>query len=273
MAVIRRIARLSRPVQFSLVAVAAFAIGSATVATAATAGIPIGSLFYLPTINGSPTMPCNSVQGLNGPTTTCNAVVDSDGNLHVSTTGTSTVSGTVSVNNFPTDQQVHGTVSVPTDVQIHGSVNVGNFPGTQNVSGTVNVGNFPGTQSVSGTVNVGNLTTDGSGNLKVAPQGTQNVNIVGGNTSALPIATKGMVIEGGLGPGPSSTSVTVNMKVTYLHTEGCSGWVFHLTGGGFLLVHGDHDLIFPLPLDITSVDYDNQDQISGCIPTTNLVGY
>lgn len=59
-----------------------------------------------------------------------------------------TVSGTVSVSNFPATQTVSGTVSVS------------NLPATQAVSGTVSVANFPATQTVSGTVTVSNPTAD-----------------------------------------------------------------------------------------------------------------
>lgn len=70
-------------IRYALVAVAAFALGGATVVTAATEGIPIGSVFYITTLNGSPTLPCNSATQKGSTTTTCNAVVDSNGNLHV----------------------------------------------------------------------------------------------------------------------------------------------------------------------------------------------
>jgi hypothetical protein len=146
MAIVRRLARLSHSVRYALVGVAAFLVGSATVASASIAGIPIGSLFYLPMINGIATTPCSTATSTLGSTTTCNAVVDANGNLHV--TGSSTVTGTVGVNNFPATQNVGGTV------------NIGNLPGTQAVNGTVNVGNLPGTQAVNGTVNVGNLPAD-----------------------------------------------------------------------------------------------------------------
>jgi hypothetical protein len=64
------------------------------------------------------------------------------------------VEGTVSIDNFPTTQAVSGTVAVSNHPT---SVQVSNFPTTQPVSGSVNVGNLPATQSVTGTVNIGNL--------------------------------------------------------------------------------------------------------------------
>jgi hypothetical protein len=87
------------------------------------------------------------------------------------------VNGSVNVGNFPSTQAVSGSVNVGNTNTNPVNVSVGNFPSTQAVSGSVNVGNFPATQTVSGSVNVANLPTDGSGNLKVAQQGTANVNV------------------------------------------------------------------------------------------------
>ncbi len=81
------------------------------------------------------------------------------------------VEGTVSVDNFPTTQTIEGTVAVsnqpasievsnfPPINEVEGTVSVDNFPTTQSVSGTVNVGNLPATQTVSGTVAVSNFPT------------------------------------------------------------------------------------------------------------------
>jgi hypothetical protein len=76
---------------------------------------------------------------------------DSSGNLKVSSSGTATVSGSVSVTNFPATQQVAGTV------------NVGNLPATQQVAGTVNVGNLPSDQQIHGSVTVSNFPAAGAG--------------------------------------------------------------------------------------------------------------
>jgi len=72
--------------------------------------------------------------------------------------GTQTVSGTVSVSNFPATQPVTGTFW-PATQPVSGSVSVANFPATQTVAGSVTVSNFPATQPVSGTVSVGNFPT------------------------------------------------------------------------------------------------------------------
>jgi hypothetical protein len=92
--------------------------------------------------------------------------------------GGSGPSSDVAVTNWPTSQNVNGTVDVGnfpatqsvtqgTDPWVvSGTVDVGNFPATQTVEGTVDVGNFPATQTVEGTVDVGNFpatqTVDGS---------------------------------------------------------------------------------------------------------------
>lgn len=81
-----------------------------------------------------------------------------------------TINGTVNANvTFPTTQQVGGTVSVG-NFPANQNVTVGNFPAsqavtgtfwpaTQPVSGTVSVSNLPATQPISGTVTVANPTT------------------------------------------------------------------------------------------------------------------
>lgn len=66
-------------------------------------------------------------------------------------TDTQTITGSVTVSNFPATQAVSGTVSV------------GNFPANQTISGSVTVSNFPANQTISGTVSVTDLT---NGNQK-----------------------------------------------------------------------------------------------------------
>jgi hypothetical protein len=87
------------------------------------------------------------------------------GALDVFLTNTLTISGDVSVDNFPATQAVSGSVDVD---NFPASFEVSNFPATQAVSGSVDVdnfpasfevSNFPATQTVSGTVDVGNFPT------------------------------------------------------------------------------------------------------------------
>jgi hypothetical protein len=71
--------------------------------------------------------------------------------------GSSLISGSVSVSNFPATQPISGTVTalqgtspwiVSGSSLVSGTVNVGNFPATQPISGSVSVLNFPATQAV-----------------------------------------------------------------------------------------------------------------------------
>jgi len=110
---------------------------------------------------------------------------------------TQDVSGTVSVDNFPTTtevsnfpstQDVSGTVSVdnfPTTTE------VSNFPATQDVSGTVSVDNFPTTTEVSNfpssveiSNDVGNPIPITSG-LSVPPNDYISLTYTGGNVSSV----------------------------------------------------------------------------------------
>jgi hypothetical protein len=269
--------RLRKTARYATVGFAAFVMGSGTVSAAASA-IPIGSLFYISMLNGAATTPCSSSTTTAGTTTTCNAVVDqngqlttsdsdthkalnrlqydSSGNLKVTSQGSSTVSGTVNVGNFPDTQQVSG------------HVNVDNLPATQQVNGTVNVGNLPATQSVSGTVNVGNLPKDGNGNL--------NVNVVGGGGGggAAPVATKVLNLFGSLGTasGDDSATRTVNMNVTYMFISGCSQDMT-LSGGGKLFNLSAKEVYLPIPWSISQIQFDNFSANFGCSYDDILVGY
>lgn len=145
-ALVSRFSRLSRPVRYALVAVASFAVGSATIVTAAESS-PLGSLFYSPLVGGVATHPCNSTTPHHGgTTTTCYAVVDAQGQLAVSDAKTH-----AALNKLTFDSSGNLKVSGTSTSTVSGTVNVGNFPATQPVSGTVNVGNFPTS------VNIGNF--------------------------------------------------------------------------------------------------------------------
>jgi hypothetical protein len=69
-------------------------------------------------------------------------------------TGTATVSGAVSVSNFPATQTVDGSVSVsnlPVTQPVSGTVTIQDGGGSVTVDGSVSVGNFPASQAVTGT--------------------------------------------------------------------------------------------------------------------------
>lgn len=266
MFIVRRLARLSRSIQLALVAVAAFAIGSATVAAASTAGIPVGSLFYLPMINGTASTPCSTATSTLGATTTCNAVVDSKGQVAISDADTHQALGRLQYDNsgnLRVTSQGTSTVS--------GHVNVDNLPATQTVNGTVSVGNLPAQQEVTGTVSVGNLPTDANGNLKVATQGA---------APGVPTATKVQYFSDSIGHasgGPGfSRSLHVNMNVTFISIQGCSRYNFYLSGTGFftpLSFTSNGTTAFPIPLGVTDLVVDNEDQVFDCTYTAQVVGY
>ena len=80
------------------IGVGAFLLGSATIGAAAATVPAVGTIFYTTLLNSQPTTPCKTVTTSAGSTTTCNAIVDADGNLHVLSQGTATVA----VTNTPT---------------------------------------------------------------------------------------------------------------------------------------------------------------------------
>jgi hypothetical protein len=113
--------RIPSRVRYAAGAAVAIVLGTGIYAHAAPGGM-IGSIFYQPVVNGAATTPCSTTQNPN-PTTTCNAVVDSQGQLAVSdaathgvlnhltfdngalqvtNSGTSTITGDVNVVNQPT---------------------------------------------------------------------------------------------------------------------------------------------------------------------------
>ena len=134
--------------------------------------------------------------------------------------GTLSVSGSVSVSNFPATQAVSGTFFQTTQ-PVSGSVSVGNFPvtqavslavapttpvtgtffqATQPVSGSVSVGNFPATQAVSGTVAVSNIPSP----ISTAPASDTG-------QSAIPVR---IISQLGAGSGGSASSVSISDGTT-----------------------------------------------------------
>lgn len=239
MFILRRLSRLNRTLQFALIAVAAFAIGSATVAVAAPAGIPIGSLFYLPVLNGVASTPCSTTPGTLGTSTTCTAVVDSKGQLATS------------------DADTHKSLS---RLQYDSSGNLKvTSQGSSTVTGHVNVDNLPSTQ----TVHVDNVPA------------TQNVNVVGGSAAAAPAATRGVVLDGTIGTNRSVTK-PINLKATWMSITGCSAYRFYLSGGtatDIFVIDKAGTYTFPIAMDVTEVTIMNDDSLNGCLFFLNLVGY
>jgi hypothetical protein len=138
------------------------------------------------------------------------------------------VNGTVDVGNFPATQTVDGTVDVgnfptsfdvgnfPATQTVDGTVDVGNFPATQTVAGTVDVGNFPATQTVDGTVDVGNFpatqTVDGSVSVSNFPTSFDVGNFPATQT-----------VDGTVDVGNFPATQTVDGTVTA--NQGTSPWV------------------------------------------------
>jgi hypothetical protein len=74
--------------KYAVVAVIAFAVGGGGVVASASNGIQIGSLVFVPVVNGQSTPPCTTTGTVPAQTTTCTAVVDSQGQLAVSDANT-----------------------------------------------------------------------------------------------------------------------------------------------------------------------------------------
>jgi hypothetical protein len=151
------------------------------------------------------------------------------------------VSGSVSVDNFPATQTVDGSVTVsgtvdvgnfPATQTVDGTVDVGNFPATQTVDGTVDIGNFPATQAVSGTIDVGNFpasveVSNDVGN-PIPVSGTVDV----GNFPATQTVNGSVSVSNFPATQPVSGSVSVsNFPATQSVTQGTSPWIVSSTGG------------------------------------------
>ena len=262
MLITRPVRLLARSVRYVVVAVGAFLLGTSALPAAA-AAIPIGSLFYISVLNGNPTTPCGSTTSALGTTTTCNAVVDSSGQVAVSDSETHKALGQLQY-----DSSGNLKVAAQGTQAINGTVSVSNFPATQQVAGHVSVDNLP--LAMDGTLAVNpNLSRDSNGNL--------NVNIAAGATAA-PLATKGVEISGGIGScfdcGPTNTvDRSVHMKVTYFNGGGCSRYDFALSGGGSFSVTSAGTIAFPIPMDVTGVTIANNTPLIGCSYDINLAGY
>ena len=116
-----------------------------------------------------------------------------------------TVTGSVSVSNFPATQPVSGTVaisslpSIPAGSNAIGSVSVSNFPATQPVSGTV---------SISGTVS-NNLTQVGGSAIALG-QTTMSASLpvaIASNQSAIPVSAASLPLPSGAATSALQSSV------------------------------------------------------------------
>lgn len=237
-----QISRLIRAGKYCLVGVAAFALGGGGAVGVAATSVPIGTLFFVSLLNGSPTTPCSTTGTTGFQTTTCTAMVDASGQLAVSDDATHQ-----SLNRLAFDSS--------------GNLKVAG-QGTSTVTGTVHVDNLPSTQPVSGTVSVSNFPA------------TQDVNVVGGSVGGgLAPASFGYHFTFNVDAHTSQTD-TVQITATLIEIRGsCSElWV---NGSGFnfffKLTPRDEPYIFTQPLPLASVVAQNYSDAS-CSLEVALVG-
>ena len=160
------------------------------------------------------------------------------GSVNVYTSGPQAVSGTVGaiINNWPATMGVSasfplqvweaGTVGVSGSVSVTGQVSVNNFPATQNVSGSVGavIQNWPATIGVSASVAL--RTWDGgtqgvSGNVSVAYQANVTGSTYITSTGSLPVAVVGTV--------PVSIAQQISVD-NFPATQNISGTVTSIVG-------------------------------------------
>jgi hypothetical protein len=177
----------------------------------------------------------------------------------------------------PVPTVITGTTSISGDVNARqgGSwtVNVGNIPSVEAQQSGVwkfaidplhNVVDDPGVNTRLDTANshLANIDTatsqlrfDGSGNLKTAPQGTQNVNIVGGTISSAPsLASREEFIDDTIDPGANSiykfntpingSTILINTQndidvqiIPFFPNGGSSFSLGHITGGQLVVIN------------------------------------
>jgi len=112
-------------------------------------------------------------------------------------------------------------------VSVSGSVSVSNFPATQPISGTVAVSNFPATQPVSGTVNVGTrgwTLASGTDSVAAVQSGTWNI----GSITTLPSITGSVSVSNF--PATQTVAGTVNV--------GTRGWTLNSATDSVTVVGG-----------------------------------
>jgi len=144
----------------------------------------------------------------------------------------SSITGAVSVSNFPTTQSVSGSVAVSALPAVSGTVDVGNFPTTQAVSGSVAVSSLP---AVSGAVDVNNFPTTQAISATALPlpalASTSTLQTTG-NTSLNNIDNK-------ITQGTGATVSTAQQVLAYGRTQNGVVRAFKTSGSGVQMVE-DH---------------------------------
>jgi hypothetical protein len=144
---------------------------------------------------------------------------------------TQPVSGTVAVSNFPASYPVTGTFWQATQ-PVSGTVDVGNFPATQVVSGTVSVGNFPATQNTAEQTSSGTITSTqkavGTSAVRAtvsgsAPSATRKKLMIKpskNNTGAIYLGSSSVTIGNGLEIiGPDRLEFTLDASDYYIISD------------------------------------------------------
>jgi hypothetical protein len=204
------------------------------------------------------------------------------------------------------DQPVPVTGTITGDVTVNGTPNVtvANTPNvivantaSVTVANTPNVGidpikNVVRDPTVAGKLDsandsLGNIATaanklvfDGSGNLKTTPQGTQNVNVVGGTISATTrVADKATgSYNWNLGADSSSSRVDINLKATMMSIQTSGNITIQLVvndGYQFLLYvpGGLTQIVFPVPVALSAYYVINDDTVFGRSGRISVLGY
>ena len=133
------------------------------------------------------------------------------------------ITGTVTVDNFPTSQLV----DVDEVLSVTGTISTDNFPATQTVDGTVGVDNFPASQTVDGSVSVSNFPADKTLSTVVLDYASNGSNPVTNDTLvAAPGSGSKVVIYGfqvvaqGTGAGSSGSWAISNGNVANADYKG-----------------------------------------------------
>lgn len=219
----------------------------------AISGTYINQILQPISISGTPTTNWTQVNGVTVDTNIGNAtagtqrivLASNQPTLTVSgvtvTTGTSTVSGTVTVLNFPGTQPISGTVTanVTQPIQVIGSVavtgtpsvNINNLTSTQVVSGvvqitgvpSVSINNFPTNQSISGVVLANQGTSpwiiSGNTNTTVVFPGNQNVTVLNPvNSIAITGVVPNLTVSGSVFVNNSNQVISGIVQITGVPT-------------------------------------------------------
>lgn len=153
------------------------------------------------------------------------------GNATASSSGT--ISGSVTVTNFPSVQAISGNVGITGTP----SVSVSNFPATQPVSGSVSVSNFPATQPISGNVGITGTPSVSVSNFPATQPVSGSVSTVngaletGGNLATVAGAVTSSIMQDNIKQVGGSAVVTAATGVQLIGIEGRAGTSLETVAG------------------------------------------